>query len=490
MQKDFPITNDEFTKDVFDFLYLRGIKNLKIPYVAGRELNLLELYKAVLERGGGEEVTCKKLWKDIAIQFQLPDTCTSASFILKKHYQQYLLAYEQQKYFNKKDTEVITNISGQRQLQLTNNNIFMQIKGKYKNISKYNEKLFKQPKKYKTKRNKNTYLNKESNDLKQLFQYILPSEYEIKRILLAFESKVFVEIRYALNSLNLFSCSTYAPFYLDNYEGLYYEFEHYFLFLYDKYINSEYIQKSFNNNQDNISENFIYESSSNKKSIISSIDMLEHIKMCISITRNFLMLKTNELFLAKRNKFIYTILNLFTLNKEYELNKLLINVMTNFTKYIHINNKYHDISKHYLDKIIDSINSEKEEEYEYAIEHLNNLLLNHENHSLLEHKLPLFLNKLVSMLLSTSSQTVQICLEILATFSKMKLNTKILLAKHPDLFTRLIAIVSSSYGEYQDNLINPCIIIINKLIIGQITRMQIKFSNTDLFFEGSNNNLA
>lgn len=103
-----------FIKSLFDFLRARKVPNLKIPQIGGKELDLLALYNAVIKRGGAENVSNKKLWKEIVNEFDLPPSCTSASFTLKNHYQKYLLQYEQKVYFGKDDTEIITELGRQR----------------------------------------------------------------------------------------------------------------------------------------------------------------------------------------------------------------------------------------------------------------------------------------------------------------------------------------------------------------------------------------
>lgn len=75
-----------FIKNLFDFLRARKVSNLKIPQIGGKELDLLALYTAVIKRGGAENVSNKKLWKEIVNEFDLPPSCTSASFTIKNHY--------------------------------------------------------------------------------------------------------------------------------------------------------------------------------------------------------------------------------------------------------------------------------------------------------------------------------------------------------------------------------------------------------------------
>lgn len=76
----------KFYRELFSFLSRRKVPNLKIPQIGGKELNLLKLFKAVVKRGGAEIVSAKKLWKEIVDEFDLPHSCTSASYTLKNHY--------------------------------------------------------------------------------------------------------------------------------------------------------------------------------------------------------------------------------------------------------------------------------------------------------------------------------------------------------------------------------------------------------------------
>jgi hypothetical protein len=75
-----------------------GNSNFKVPSIGGRELDLCKLFKAVYVRGGSMQVSQRKLWKEIVNEFQIPSSCTSASFTLRNHYNKCLLAYEE-RYF-------------------------------------------------------------------------------------------------------------------------------------------------------------------------------------------------------------------------------------------------------------------------------------------------------------------------------------------------------------------------------------------------------
>jgi hypothetical protein len=74
------------------------VENFKVPSLGGKELDLCKLYKAVISRGGSHRVSNNKLWKEIVNEFEIPASCTSASFTLRNHYNRCLFQYEK-KYF-------------------------------------------------------------------------------------------------------------------------------------------------------------------------------------------------------------------------------------------------------------------------------------------------------------------------------------------------------------------------------------------------------
>ena len=84
----------EFKERLVQFQRDLGVDNFKIPQIGGKELNLCKLFKQVVLRGGFQRVTDYKLWKEIVNQFEIPSSCTSASFTLKSHYMRCLLQYE------------------------------------------------------------------------------------------------------------------------------------------------------------------------------------------------------------------------------------------------------------------------------------------------------------------------------------------------------------------------------------------------------------
>lgn len=109
---------EQFHSNLFKFLHSQNISNLKVPQIGGRELDLYELYQKVINKGGSIKVTENKQWKDIVNEFNLPNSCTSASHTLKNHYEKYLLRYEQIFFFNKNADEVVKDLGQVRQKRI------------------------------------------------------------------------------------------------------------------------------------------------------------------------------------------------------------------------------------------------------------------------------------------------------------------------------------------------------------------------------------
>lgn len=71
--------------------------------MGGKELDLYKLYRSVIQRGGSHRVSNNKLWKEIVNEFEIPSSCTSASFSLRNHYNKCLFQYEKKYFHGSKD---------------------------------------------------------------------------------------------------------------------------------------------------------------------------------------------------------------------------------------------------------------------------------------------------------------------------------------------------------------------------------------------------
>ena len=93
---------------MFFFLsfFLLGTPINRLPIMAKSVLDLYELYKLVIQRGGLVNVINKKLWQEIIKDLNLPSSITSAAFTLRTQYTKYLYPFESEKFNLSSDTEL------------------------------------------------------------------------------------------------------------------------------------------------------------------------------------------------------------------------------------------------------------------------------------------------------------------------------------------------------------------------------------------------
>lgn len=341
---------DRFKKNLFEFLGNRGVGNLKVPQIGGKELDLYELYQAVIRRGGAQKVSNNKMWKEIVNEFDLPPSCTSASFTLKNHYQKYLLTYEQKFYFGRSEDEMVKELGSVRQKRpryedepptFTRREPTVQkdvttVQAPVTNESNLRHNLQHHYEK-KIKEKEDIIYAKKSR--------LIPYASEVRRIMLAFESHIQDEVRFALNSLLLYSCSYSAPFCIENYTMV---FESLIGYL-DEIIRNVPIGFKRNENGDimvtqaiengtekpvlTVFDNYNFEISDimNTSSLyplgilkndikqcvalkyeeITTKELLEQIRIISQILRNLIFIKSNDQIIFKNEKCFNLIVNFF-----------------------------------------------------------------------------------------------------------------------------------------------------------------------------------
>ena len=230
MEEDEEAKSKKFLEELTKYYNLQGKESFKYPIVSGKNLDLYKLYKEVIKRGGYQVVFDNKQWKDVVNTLDLPSSCTSASFTVKRHYKKYLLSYEQT--FNKTslDAKLSDNKIEDGQIKKFDNymgdynnpNL-----GKNQNMNNINiqqKQIIGQP----TNIQEKNYLGKKvirnDPDLNFFFRNptggylglkdkpsciktirILSAIPDMKRIELAFESHITSEIYWAINVLLIFS---------------------------------------------------------------------------------------------------------------------------------------------------------------------------------------------------------------------------------------------------------------------------------------------
>lgn len=90
----FALTRDQFLKDLYSFMEVKGQAITKTPSLGYQDLDLFLLYRLVIERGGMDEVTRKQEWKTVYQDLGIPTMSTSASYNTRTNYKKYLYLYE------------------------------------------------------------------------------------------------------------------------------------------------------------------------------------------------------------------------------------------------------------------------------------------------------------------------------------------------------------------------------------------------------------
>ncbi|KAI8802270.1 ARID DNA-binding domain-containing protein [Cladochytrium replicatum] len=104
------------------------------PELGGKKLDIMRIYKWVMEVGGSSDATDLKVtqdrgWKKISIPFNLPSTWTHSVFVVKQAYHRNLLAYsmfEQNAKFLTQHASVITMIA--KCMALPSQSMFIEMK--------------------------------------------------------------------------------------------------------------------------------------------------------------------------------------------------------------------------------------------------------------------------------------------------------------------------------------------------------------------------
>ncbi|CAG0880739.1 unnamed protein product [Cyprideis torosa] len=104
----------DFLDELFTFMAKRGQPINRLPIMAKQVLDLFELFKLVVARGGLVEVINKKLWQEVIKGLNLPSSITSAAFTLRTQYMKYLYDFECYKERLSSRDELQTAIDGNR----------------------------------------------------------------------------------------------------------------------------------------------------------------------------------------------------------------------------------------------------------------------------------------------------------------------------------------------------------------------------------------
>ena len=263
---------DDFLKSLSKFHQQKG-ETLKVPQIGGRELDIYLLYKEVTERGGFQQVSNSKLWKEIVSALKIPSTCTSASYTLRNHYQRLLYQFEQQNFFGKTAPAMTSAV-----MEST--------------TSKFSKRI----------------------------RLSSPMLSDTRRVILAFESHHLREVTWALNTLLLFSCNTVHCYTLEA-NGLLEGFVRYMELICKKLWHEEIASKKRMRDAVRFEE-------------IPEETALEQLKTMTLILRNLSMHRSNEIPMFKNSDLFDLILKLFTSLIDREVTANLLEVVSSLAKHI------------------------------------------------------------------------------------------------------------------------------------------------------------
>ena len=499
----------QFRKSLQDFWASRGHNNLKIPQIGGRELNLYHLYKAVCKRGGAQIVSQNKLWKEIVNEFGLPPSCTSASFTLRNHYSKYLLAYEQKYLFGREDDAAIPELLGIRERKKfkkneesyrgnespqgsvsnaemkngTNlggqSNLSQALQEKYQGADKNQEVFY-------TRKNK-----------------LYPMVSEIKRILLAFESHLQEEIMFSINSLLLFSSNPNVSFMLEQYPALLDNITHYLETILTNIPSLLGSEKNFEvdgqashgnlsvfeqyNHPVNVFRNKPLEGFRSNEAYIamryesvSEIHLIEQTVSLLQVLRNLSFIKSNDHAIYKHEKLHPLIIELFLKTNNPQIQKNTLEIISNTSKFIQVK-QLHCEPHLFLNKLISLLNSESTEDLESAVESLRHLIVFQENEVILEELLNNCLEDLNKLLISPSIEVREGVLELFCFLSDLKMSTRVAIARQPKCVMRLIALLSSGVGKKNDKITKLCALILSNVSLAPASKSYLLPYERDLF---------
>ena len=492
MTDSYDIENEEkFMQHLFAFHKTNGIPDIKIPKIGGKDLDLFLLYKLVTKKGGGEKVTEKRLWKDIVKMFKLPQSCTSASFTLKKHYQKYLLAYEQKYFFKKNAGEAIQKLEDRRKKIGRENRSFPKyleldeklIEPFYENAQEDRDDLSEQPfgQAYNNDGNYNSFGMNFNNQ----------SNYEARPPITNFDHNKVVQTLLQHDSEDIDnqfeklldkSLDRHNPIYMDKNLNLFNAIESFFFYLLNiinekKFnLNTKQEQEGTDQNQDcgdieNPSQSHLFN---------LTIERLHKVlRFLINIVSR---VEENRMFMKQFHDFKVCLIDIYIKMDESNLKtdslELLGYLLT--ADELDLNE-----NKHFVMKRIDSSLREGEmNERRQAIFFLQNIF-GPENHGLLTDNFGYYILQLVQLLLSNSYALVLDILYLFDSFTEWDVNSRAYVAGEKFIFSRLIALMTHNIGNKDESMKNVCIKLITKLLVVHENYEEVKLFEDDLFMIAS-----
>lgn len=214
---------------------------------------------------------------------------------------------------------------------------------------------------------------------------------------------------------------------------------------------------------------------------VSSREITEQIKILFQILRNLIFITENQEFVYQQKGILNFILDYFSSCLDEEVRRNCSDIVSVLCKHIILQNLTTERSQNLMKEIIKNLESDFHEEHEAALESLHSLMLSQENEMTIENALPMFLNSLTKLLLSSSFDAIASSLEILCYLSDLKMNTRLILAQESALINRLIALIAGNFNKVTEkNAKLSAMIIANICITSSAKKFFIPYEK-DLF---------
>jgi len=382
---------EEFIGRLYEFHHSKG-EAFEVPKIDSKEVDLYHLYKEVVSRGGFQQVSNNKLWKEVVTALQHPSQHTTG--VIRNLYYKVLYPYEQTHFFQRSTDDFapakneFTTATGNKKVRLTKEMLFNN-----------------------------------------------------RRMILAFDSRAFEEVNFAVNTLLLFSCNTSQNYHIEN-NGVMESMLGYLNFC------TENIEIEEEDSSKHLKDGFVCE---NK--------LLEQMKSILLVIRNLSMIRNNQITLYRVQGLVDTVVTIFNSLLDKETIENCLEILVNLGKHIFLR----DLENHkeLLCTLIDCLQSEFAEK---ALECLRKLSLPIGNEEVLELLPQEFFNQLSKWLLHYSSAKDSV-LEILSNLSDQGLDTKVKIGKAPGCISGLVSLLSSSSQteETEDKQAKMAAIILSNL---------------------------
>ncbi|KAK4536039.1 hypothetical protein CDCA_CDCA07G2064 [Cyanidium caldarium] len=93
-------------EDLWAYFDEHDLPKNKIPVLGRSPVDLYSLFILVLRRGGLQRVIDAREFKQVARELHIPESCTSAAFVLRQAYERFVYVYEQKMVFDRAPLEV------------------------------------------------------------------------------------------------------------------------------------------------------------------------------------------------------------------------------------------------------------------------------------------------------------------------------------------------------------------------------------------------